>query len=73
MKDNYTSKELTEILRRGKNDMVSCYAAANRNCSPEILTEVLKRGKADLVSWSAAGNRNCPKKILTTTSTISRT
>jgi len=56
---------LTDILRRGKNDGVSYYAAENPHCPPEILTEVLRRGNSNSVSYSAADNPNCPPEILT--------
>src|SRR3989304_6478275 len=51
---------LTEVLRRGKDDWVSRYAANNPNVPPELLTEVLRRGKDDWVSRYAARNPNCP-------------
>lgn len=51
---------LTEILRAGKNDIVSQNAAKNHNSPPEILSEVLRRLKHDKVSWFAANNTNCP-------------
>ena len=57
-------KILVKVLKRGKNDLVSCYAADNPNCPPEILSEVLKRGKNDNVSWCTASNPNCPPEAL---------
>ena len=63
----FTTKDpkiLAEILRRGKSDMVSIWAAQNPNCPPEILAEVLRRGNNDDVSGYAASNLNCPPEIL---------
>jgi len=61
VRDTFCSPEiLTEVLRMGKNDAVSRYAAANLNCPPEVLAEVLRRGKNDLVSSDVAQNPNCP-------------
>jgi hypothetical protein len=63
----YSTKDpqiLTEILKRGNDDNISCYAAENPNCPKEILIEVLRRGKNDWVSWSAASNPNCTPEIL---------
>ena len=57
---NCSPKILAKILREGKDDGVSWYAAGNSNCPPEILAEVLRRNKDDDVSWRAAGNSNCP-------------
>ena len=55
---------LRDILKRGKNDGVSYYAAQNPKCPPEILADVLKRGKDDTVSWIAAEHPKCPPEIL---------
>jgi hypothetical protein len=51
---------LVEVLRMGKDDWVSRYAAKNHNCPPETLAEVLRRGNDDGVSYSAYNNDNCP-------------
>ena len=53
-------KILTDILREGKDDYISCLAASNPNCPSEILVEVLRRGEDDWVSCKAASNPNCP-------------
>ena len=54
-------KILTEILRKGEDDLVSWNAARNPNCPIEILLEILKRGKEDWLSYNAAFyNPNCP-------------
>jgi len=58
------SKILTDILRKGKNDFVSCSVARNPNCPPEALTEILRRGEDDLISECAAQNPNTPPEIL---------
>ena len=58
------SQILTDILRKGKDDIVSCNAAYNPNCPPEALAEVLKRGNDDWVSRNAAKNPNCPPELL---------
>jgi molybdopterin-guanine dinucleotide biosynthesis protein A len=55
---------IAEVLKRGKNDVVSCYAAKNPHCPPEALSEVLKRGKDDWVSQCAAKNPHCPPEAL---------
>ena len=55
---------LIEILRRGDDDFVSCYAAENPNCPIEMLVEILKRGNNDSVSRCAVINPNCPPEIL---------
>jgi hypothetical protein len=55
---------LTEILRGGNDDCVSCNAASNSHCPPEMLVEVLKSGKNDTVSQFAALNPNCPPEAL---------
>ena len=56
---------LAEVLKRGHNDWVSCWAACNKNCPSEALAEVLKREKNDGVSINAAKNPKChPKEIL---------
>jgi len=57
-------KILIDILREGKNDWISCWAAENPNCPPEMLVEILKREKDDDVSQYAARNINCPSEIL---------
>ena len=57
-------QKLTEILKRGHDDTVSCLAASNIKCPPEMLIEVLRRGKDDLVSIYASFNPNCPPEIL---------
>ena len=53
---------LSEILRKGNDDMISRHAVRNHSCPPEILTEILKRGKNNNVSWHASKNPNCPPK-----------
>ena len=58
------TKILTDILMEGKNDNISCYAAGNRNCPPEILAKVLKRGEDNSVSENASKNPNCPPEML---------
>ncbi len=56
---NTTDPEiLRNILKRGKNDEVSGYAAENPNCPPEALKLVLERGNNDWVSGYAARNKN---------------
>ena len=47
---NCPPEVLAEVLRRGKDDEVSCYAAGNPNCPPEVLAEVLRRGNDNRVS-----------------------
>jgi hypothetical protein len=54
---------LAEVLRRGKEDVISMYAAGNINCPPEILAEVLRKGESNQISWKAVDNWNCPKEI----------
>ena len=61
---NCPSEILAEVLRRGKDDEVSRYAALNPNCPAEVLTEVLRRGNNDEVSYYAAKNPNCPVEVL---------
>ena len=51
---------LTEILKRNKDDYVSCSAAENPSCPPEALAEVLKRNKDNNVSYFASRNPKCP-------------
>ena len=63
-KNTKDPKILTDILSKGKDDWVSCFAAENPNTPPEILAEVLRRGKDDWVSQHAAKNTNCPPKAL---------
>ena len=58
------SEALEIILRRGRDDAVSLYAAKNPNCSSEALGEVLRRGRNDWVSRHAANNPNCPSEAL---------
>jgi hypothetical protein len=57
-------KILTDILRKGNDDLVSCYAAENPNTPPEILVDILRKGKNDWVSGNAARNPNTPPEIL---------
>ena len=57
-------KKWLKILRRDKDDYVSCSAAENPSCPPEALAEVLKRNKNDSVSYWAAQNPNCPPEAL---------
>ena len=64
VKNSTDPQFLSEVLKRGKNDYVSRYAASNPNCPPEILSEVLKRGKDDSVSYCAASNPHCPPEAL---------
>ena len=64
IRNTKNKKILAEVLRRGKNDSVSRFAASNPNCPPEVLAEVLRRGKNDWVSCKAAGNPNCPSEVL---------
>ena len=58
------SKILTDILREGKDDVISRRAARNYNCPPEILAEVLRREKDDDVSHWSASNPNTPPEML---------
>ena len=48
------------VLERGKNDLISRYAAYNDNCPEDALRMVLARGKDDEVSYYAAQNPKCP-------------
>jgi len=75
LKNYYYSEEMAEntkdpeilrrILRKVKDDVVSCLAAENLNCPPEILARVLKIRKNDeTVSYYAASNINCPPEAL---------
>ena len=66
MKDTYIPLDIAfldengKILEKGKDDLVSCYAASNPKCPPELLKMVLERGKDNYVSRCAIKNLNCP-------------
>ncbi len=56
---------LRRILRKVKDDWVSCLAVENPNCPPEMLARVLKIMKNDeAVSYYAAIHPNCPPEAL---------
>ena len=62
---NTSPEILTNILRRGNDDLVSRIAVQNPNCSKEILEEILRRGKNDDVSIYAVQSPKISSEMLT--------